>query len=527
MNNNNLKQKEVNEKNNLFPIEALPGGTPLQLVTLVAAQNYNIPVGRTALSALCAISAVAGKGLQGECGGRTVRSNIMTFIMAPSGDRKSASSEDIWSPIYEYTTHQNKLFRNRGRAIGMEFEQKNSAIKKRLAPDQKKDPPSPAELCELEELEIRSRRPEYLLDDSTTPALLRAMYYNNGCITVASTDAVKLMANIAGEMNQGRVDDSLYLKGFSGDYIAHNRVTDNLQITIADPWLSMYACFTDATLKNLLGNKMLQRDGFLPRFLPWFEGSRQARSRVENLDRPRRIPNEVRDPWREMLMSCMQQHRDFWLRDVPGRTDRWRGIIADAQPHVVDMNDRGVVRQFAEHGDRYDIHGDRVDETLKSYAVRREEYAQRIALLLHMAQYGVQSHKVRMNEWTAWAGCEIDSACYRQWRGLLAEQVERELKQEAETWRERVAQFAGGPGAGVSIRDLYTKYGKRQGEMLAILNRHPEVFEVFRGEAGVQGGRPSNLVRVKPAGLGGQPSWINGAGMPQMAFQEGGVAHVS
>ena len=454
----------------------------------------------------------------------------MVIVVAESGERKSASSNDIWTPVLKYVARQNEIFRECKRGLKLAFDKLNRDIAKRTNAGNQSDGATPRELRELDELERRCRPPVHLSDDATTAALLRAMHSNHGCVSLFSTDAVKLMANFAGEMNQGRVDDSLALKGFSGDRIVLQRVTDDVCLSIEAPWVSLYACFTGATLRPLLDNTILRRDGFFPRLLPWMEGGLPARSRMENLDRARRIPQGVRDSWEQLLLPCLARYRDYWVQDVERRDNGWRRLKRDAEPHVVDMNDSAVVRRFAEHGDRFDLHGDRIDlhgdridAALRSFAVRREEYAQRLALLIHLAQHGERAHEFPLHEWTAWAGCAIDSACYRQWRGLFAEEADAQLAREGQCWRERVAKLGGGGAGPVGVRDLYSKYGLRPDELLEILGRHRQVFEIFKEPAGAQGGRPRTLVRIKPAALSNPSGGV--VGMPPLPG--GGGSHAA
>ena len=403
-----------------FPLDALPAG--LAGIIAAVARTERVPVALPAVCAFGVASAALGAGLHVASGpNRTTRGNLFLLASAESGSGKSESFRLVAAPLLD---HQTRLLESWRLKTSPQLHAELRVLEREIALLEKKAAKTGADderarmLGELEyklarkdDLARRAALPCILAQDVTTERLAVLLRDNREVAFSASADARKLVDNLLGRYNPGKTtDESLYLSGYSGDYLRVDR-QGRESVVLNKPCLSLCWFVQPDLLATMLDATSLSASGFLPRLL--LCDTRATPRRIEG--EPQILSTFVCDQWSQLVADLLAT---FHAADQP------HGITAtpEAIAALRDYHNRIVDRRAV---DLADVGG---------FAARYAENAWRVAVVLHAGLYGATAgqhamdpetatNAVRVVEWFAAAQLEILAKGRHQAAAKMEEEV--------------------------------------------------------------------------------------------------------
>jgi len=273
-------------------------------------------------------------------------------------------------------------------------------------------------LIEDELSELRGMHcPVLYHDDMTEAAMAQYIYQQGEQGALLSEDAAYVVQNVLGRFNAtGDTDDSILCQGFSGKPYRPYRKTTNAPM-LNEPVISFLLYVQPCRFEQLLKKKMLQESGFLPRVMPAM------------LDLPAQLGGGVLDESVAAQYSAM----------VNMLVDAYRLASANAQA-VVD-EDHDAFREIIAYYEECYAQANGEFKDVKPFAVRWPEWAWKLAVGRHAAQYGEFAREKKISLDTTKRAIQL-----ARWfkahqldlltRGRVSERVENEDKLigQAQAW---------------------------------------------------------------------------------------------
>ena len=360
-----------------FPTEALPES--LAAIVRAAARINRVPEGLAALLALGAVSASIGSTLVARLyQDKTTRANLYLLGALPSGEGKSTTADVMLRPFMDRDIAQREewklnrwpIAKAKHACIKMAIEQLQAeATSKKLSPAESQQ--LVAQLAdkerELEKCSTDMVEPRLIVEDITTEALVLELSRNNETMALLSSDGGDVVANILGRYRRNTVDDSLFVKAWSGDPVSVNRM-GRPSITLRSPCLTTVLLVQLDKLARFFAKKQLIDGGYLPRFLM---------TRLVNVPSVVSVDMVALDPgvakaYRATIDDLVTTFR-LSSELVVAQSTR------AAQQVVVDYHNEIVAKRKVELKD------------VSGFAARWHEQACRIALILHAAKHGAKA----------------------------------------------------------------------------------------------------------------------------------------
>jgi hypothetical protein len=257
-----------------FPVDLLY--EPIRSYVIDIATALNLPCALPAIASLGTVSASLGKGLEIQTGPELIaRGNIFAIPAAKSGTGKTIGTRALLKPLFGFQKELTERWKKENapgkqqRGI-LELEikqlQRQCASKEDKSQLKQKLTQKYAELDQLNE-ELKPL-PQLVIDDTTVEAAAVALAQNNEQIFSFSSDAGKAIQNLEGRYaKQGSlIEDNIYLRAHSGDYIVVNRISRD-PIILDSPCMTLLWFVQPDLLERLMRNPRLAAGGFLARCL--------------------------------------------------------------------------------------------------------------------------------------------------------------------------------------------------------------------------------------------------------------------
>lgn len=389
-----------------FPLDSLPP-IAAAIVSEVARVERNPPI-LAACAALATLSAAIGSGLEVVSGpNRTTRGNLYFLGTAPSGAGKSRAFDLICKPFLDA---QRDLMINWQKEIGPGLRADHAILTQRI--EQLKKLAAKAEsdderaqlrnelkfpLAQLDELTKQLHLPRWSTEDVTIEALADLLDQNHEVIFSMSADGRKVADNLLGRMNPNkRVDDSLYLKGRTGDSCTVDR-KDKPPIILNRPCIGIFWLIQPDILDDLVAERSLILGGFLPRALICH--TRTKRQKIEGTIAP--ISETARADWDRLITELLTTYHQPGVR------------------HVIQCSEAALQRLNAHFNQTVDQgNGELAD--VESFVARWTEQAWSLAVVLHACLWGKAAHNHTLGPETAEAAIAIADWFAGQQLGVLA-----------------------------------------------------------------------------------------------------------
>jgi hypothetical protein len=460
----------------LFPIQRLPA----VLADYVEAfcETRGVPAGLVAPAALVAVSSSLGAGIEIETwDGLTTRGNLYWMGIAPSGAGKGIACEGVFGPnfiaedsLIEQWQGQRAKFRA---AEAMFKEQKQKALRRTRYDDVMHEDVF-NEIANIEEqLEIASRRkqePRIVCEDVTREKLGDILASQPGeALASVSSEArgiLDVLTRLKGE--------DIYAKAWSGESYRNDRRSTKA-VHLRKPCLSVAWMIQEDAWTKLLGNESFTTSGMLPRFLlsaPTFA--------IEPVpEQPRQIEPGVSAAYSSLIFGLLRQYRHG--------QEKGRTVHTDGDVLSLFRDYENEIRRMRNPGGHL--------QDIASFAARWTQNAFRIALVLHAATHGPAAHDEPLAPGTAQSALFISDWFRTEQVRLLTGRITQAANARANRLEDALRRY---PNAAATIRDLSTRNGFKEAEIVALAEQQPQRFRVVeqRQARGTKGGRPSRVVEL-------------------------------
>lgn len=455
-----------------FPVEALP---PVAAEMVKEARRaFGVEADLPAGMVLACVAAAIGKGLKLEIQGQGTPANLFIIMSGRSGCGKSESARPIWEPLHaieretvaENASHE--ATRNaRKRLLESEARRIEKASGKGPLNDCTND--LAEKLAEIKRIDKAMIPPRLIAENVTTEKLAIMLQAGGEQIAVFSTDCGDVVQNLCGRYTDGKEDESLLLKAFSGDPVRVDRVMREA-VCLDHPCITLCLIGTPDILTAMYGNARFRVGGFLPRCLPV-----QSASVMKPDDGTRRgIAPDVAAAWNGRIRELFGA---FHALPEP------RILQATPDAEYVFRNCHNIVADAMRVG--------RLSPALESFAARKAEQAKRLAVSLHALQYGKGAAAVKLEEATAQGAVRMAEWFFQNSTRLLSEALADEARAEADKLTERLAR----DGGSMTMREL-KNCGWEPERVRRIVNGNELRLEL-KFEHAAHGGRPSYRVHIR------------------------------
>jgi replicative DNA helicase len=377
----------------LFPTLTLP--PIVRAMVRAAATSLQVDVGATATSALTSMAAA--------CGGRVfIRLkpglvepiNLYTVTVADPGERKSATQDVMTAGLKEAERRLIAEGETDRRRLGYQHDVAEKAFEKaKVAASRVKKGANRTRAFDLVEQEadelqaiIVPAQPQIVFGDLTPEATAVALQDQNGKLAVIAAEG-GLFGTIAGRYSGGRVNVDVFTQGYSGEAVRVKRVGRD-DIYVPQACITLGLMVQPEVMREVGGNKALTGRGLADRFLYC-----EPKSRVGYRNsRSGAIPLAVRTAYDETISALvLNLERHLELHGEPVTLS----LSPKAQEKFYQVMER-VEEHMRPDGECHDIRG---------WATKHAARIGRIAALLHMMEYGMNS--IVVSEVTIMAAARI------------------------------------------------------------------------------------------------------------------------
>ena len=461
-----------------FPTESLPK-IYAAMVNEVARVN-RVSEGLAAMVALATVSASLGSTLTGRLfQDKITRPNLYLLGAVPSGEGKSTTATAMLKP---FSDHDFNLREDWKQNRWPSAKARQATIKKSIDQLQSEAGKSAdaaarehlvAQIAELERaLEKASAdlvSPSLMIEDVTTEKLAVELLQNEETLALISSDGGDVIANIMGRYRKNSVDDSLYVKAWSGDQVSVSRL-NRPPVNLRSPCLMMLLLVQPAKLDRLFSKQQLIDGGMLPRFLMTCLASTPTKVSVDLVE----MKPDIVDGYHVAVDELVTTYR---LAEKPVVIESTR----EAQEVIVDYYNQITERRGS---DLKDVAG---------FAARWHEQACRIALILHAAEHGANAGNTEIQADTARSAVRVTEWFVNEQLIILnSHRTQSLLKDLREVWL-----FARALMQGFTVRDLVRKKMFRTANAAeSVLNQMLEKG-LMEQEPVDTGGRPSVRWKLK------------------------------
>lgn len=444
-----------------FPTDMLP--ERLQAMVKSVAGVFRVPDVMPAVIALTMVAAAIGKGLRIASGrDRKTMANLFTLISAESGTGKSSVLCVLRRPLDILQDH----FQQFGRQQGLDkLGRLTSKSRRRGFEDFDGFEGSIDLMLSRPKKTAKIPKPRMICSDVTGQKLARLLGENQETILNTTAEAGDLIDEISKATSPLK---QILLKGFSGDSVEIDRVTLD-EVVMKEPCLSVCWLCQPHRLDRLLSNDRLLEDGLLPRFLVAHSGA----SMMPMSDDAASVPAEDSDAYEALI-------EELFVLYGRNSTDEW----------VVE-NSKDAWEVMRNHGNRC-VERWRTDAgPMRPCIARRMEQSWKIALVLHAATHGKNSHEVMLEQDTARRAVALQDWFARQQMRILDQVVPSPKMTRFEKLSELLR---GSPDGEQTLRNLQNSHGFYDTEVRSLVESAPQQLHLQK--------------RKNPGG--GRPSWVVG-----------------
>lgn len=388
-----------------FPVDALPPN--VQNYVREVAAFAQTPIALPSCCALATLSASLGRGLFVRNRHGTTRGNLFILVIASSGTGKTQTFAPVTSPVFQA---QRAILAQREKASSFAKAGQlvwDKKIRKLTAVGAECEDPNQMKtvmdeiakmLAQKEVLAVQSAPSTVVCEDVTSERLAVLLAENGETLFSASPDAGQPLNVLLGRYNRlRRTDDTLYLKGYSGDFCRVDR-TSRRSVLLNSPCLTLLWLVQPEKLDAIASVKSLTEGGFLPRVM-LCEADGEP---VPDRGTVQGIAPAAQEDWGTLVLSLFHTyHQSFGIPHGLEMCERADEILRKHHNQIVE-------RRRLELADA------------DSYAARWNEWAWRLVLVLHAAAHGANSHNVIVEARTAEAAVRLANWFAEQQLQLLA-----------------------------------------------------------------------------------------------------------
>ena len=312
------------------------------------------------------VGASIGKGLSVEGhAGRITSSNIYVLLGAKSGTGKSECAKIIFKPFIDHANEKHiEWIEEELPELEVEKDRLEAEIKK-LRENKKNSETIRTAQRNLSRIKSSIQKAPRFYADNVTGEKLAILISNqpNEALALLSSDARDCIDILGGKYQKNKTDESIYLKAYSGDTCAIDRV-DRPSIVIKSPQLTVVWAVQPDKISTLYNNRQFTDGGLMPRFLAV---DTHCEPVVRENTKP--IDTEVLDKYESLIKAL--------LLVLHGDENNVIQLPEDVMSVYTEyFNDIVKERQA----------GGRLEQ-VNAYAARWEENALRIGVCLHAAKH--------------------------------------------------------------------------------------------------------------------------------------------
>lgn len=279
-----------------YPLEVLP--PVLRDKVLASAEHTQTALDASGIDAIGMVSASVLKKFEVEAKpGYHEPLNLYLCFIALPGERKSAVHNCFTPPLYQWVRKENK----RLEPLMQHYLDAKEVFDAEIASIKKSKKTCEERLKAIEEIKTKKealepiRSLQYPLDDTTPESLITALYENEGCASIVSTESIFDYI--------GRYTDKEniipYLKSYDGDSMSVIR--RGRKEFIDNPQLAILTCAQPQAMESFMSNAMYRGRGLPARFLFAFPDTKLGTRRYETAP----IPAETERAYWEFIFDLL------------------------------------------------------------------------------------------------------------------------------------------------------------------------------------------------------------------------------
>jgi hypothetical protein len=461
----------------IFPVHALP--PILRDYATEVCEVRGVPIGLVAPSILVAVSASLGGGIEMDTWeGKKTHGNLYWLGIAASGAGKGTACDETFAPSISAENSIVAEWRRNTlpqvRAAESMIKEQIKKLKSQATKGQMDWSEAFTEIAALEaQLDDASRlkiEPRLVCEDVTREKLgdILAAQPREALASVSSEarGILDVLTRMKGE--------DIYAKAWSGEsYRNDRRSTKTIRLT--RPCLSVCWMIQTDAWEKLLENESFANSGMLPRFLVSAPDTPVSPLPAET----RRFEPGVRDAYRDLIIALLKNYRH--REGAIGIVSTDSAVLARFRAY------ENQIRALRSPGG--------LMQDIQSYAARWSQNAFRIALVLHAATHGTSAHDRPLAIETADSALAIMDWFRSEQVRLLKDHITKADQERANRLEEAIRRYGANTA---TIRDLTTRNGFKEPEIVALTERLPERFRIKESRAarGSKGGRPSRSVEL-------------------------------
>ena len=465
-----------------FPTDALP--EPLRSMVRDAARQTSNPEALCAAVGIGTASASIGGGYRVRSGeGRETPANLFILSFAESGTGKGQAFGVMSKPMNDKIGEMMEEWRIDARPRLMaDHEAANADIyvlRKEL-----QSPSGPADAAAAGE----AMRDAIKRQDEAIAALARSPMINIGNATaeaiveflanapaeagtVIAAEGRDIIDNLLGRYSKpGSSDEAIFLQAYSGDMVVHTR-KGKPALILSAPCLSLCVAAQPDIWERMSSDPRLMESGFLARCLIFDAKAKASRPSTY------RIPDGVKNQWADTIRTLVDI-RQVGEPAIVVPSQEVSEILYRVADHAADMRDDGGGWTWC-----------------RPFAARLAENAWRLALVFHAIEHPGDAARHVLTATTAINATTVVNWFFGETLALLA--PARSKKHTARLDR-LTAVFRERGTTSMSIRDLSTRHGFDDAELVAMASEFSSRMNIIKSKPGPQGGQPSRLVCIPP-----------------------------
>jgi hypothetical protein len=281
----------------------------------------------------------------------------------------------------------------------------------------------------IDELKKQLVCPRLVVENVTSEALSTLLSHADETIFSCSADASDVFSVLRGGYKKDGSDENIYLKGWSGDHINVDRVNRD-PVSLEHPCIAALWMTQPRRVNELFDQESFVDGGLLPRFMVCHN---QAKPMPIGNEEIPPVEAQVRESYHEMLADLINEYR--FSQGEP------KVIPVEPAAKKVMVTFYNVIVERRTTGDLQDM---------GVFAARWAEWAWRMAVILHAAQWGNEAHQNPLTTATA-----TNAIALTEW--FIAQQLhllEGIRKQEGDEQLHRISGLLEKHPEGITARDV-------------------------------------------------------------------------
>lgn len=360
------------------------------------------------------------------------------MVGSPSGTGKSGVFDRIINPLREFeiilAQYWSADTQPTVKAAQVRCAEELKRLKRKLGSELTPDDEAEVQrqiahqIHEQNTLALQASAPTLICDNCTSEALADILSRNKSCAAQLSADARDIVDLICGRYGKGP-DDALHLKAFSEDDCRFDRSTSD-SIVLRKPHLTCLWCVQPDKLEHLFSKRFATEGGLLARFLVC-----QCRCNPMPIDREQvAVTADHDEAWETFIYEVANEYR---VRDEP--------LVITPSAKAISILDRYHAALIEKRTGEW--------RNIDSFVARWNEQAWRIALVLHVGEWGGNAHEHPLSLVSAENAIRITNWFARHQLEILT--INREA--QADELERKVAALCRDKPSGISARDVQRK----------------------------------------------------------------------